>query len=181
MVCSYLDGKIRQCLLSLEDLLSCRYSHCGLVSRLRRKVLSSTKAKPTPLLSPPSTLSHILDKELPAWLFCTEDLYKLHLSDHSVPVLAAAAKSCSLSGISTVARNKSSYISKIVSHFISQRCRLIPLSSSKGMISFFCTTVLFISSIYLKFALKIVLCSPEFEKCECRQRVGDWAQSAAND
>ena len=72
MVCLYLDGKIRQCLLSLEDLQSCRYSHCGLVSRLQRKVLSSTKAKPTPFLSPPSTLSHILDKEqVPAWLFYT--------------------------------------------------------------------------------------------------------------
>jgi hypothetical protein len=133
MVCSYLDGKIRQCLLSLEDLQSCRYSHCGLVSRLEHKVLSSLKPKPTPFVSPPSSLSHILDKEPPAWSFYTENLYKLHLSDHSVPVLAAAAKSCSLSGNSTVACNKSSYISKIVSHFISQRCQLVSLSSSKEL------------------------------------------------
>ena len=77
----------------------------------------------------------VLDKELPAWLFYTEDLYKLHLPDHSVPVLAAAASSCSLSSNvnSTVACNKSSYISKIVSHFISQRCQLVSLSSSNGL------------------------------------------------
>jgi hypothetical protein len=83
LVCSFLDGKLRQCLLSLEDVETHRYSHCGLISRLQRKAMSATKAKPISLLSPASALSYIIDKKHPAWLFYNEDLYKLHLSDHT--------------------------------------------------------------------------------------------------
>jgi hypothetical protein len=36
MVCSYVDGKIKQCILSLENLQSKNYSHCRFMSRLCR-------------------------------------------------------------------------------------------------------------------------------------------------
>jgi hypothetical protein len=38
IISSYVDGKFRQCVPSLEELQSCRYSHCKLVSRLYHTV-----------------------------------------------------------------------------------------------------------------------------------------------
>ena len=46
-VCSYLNGKFRQCALSLEELQSCKYSHCQLVSRLQYTHPSLTKIECT--------------------------------------------------------------------------------------------------------------------------------------
>ena len=70
MVCSYLDGKIWQCLLSPEDLQSCRYSHCGLVSRrLGFNVMSCPLRRLSPLLSShPQPLFRIL---LKTYINCT--------------------------------------------------------------------------------------------------------------
>ena len=82
-----------------------------------------------------SSLPCIFDKELPVWLFCTEDLYELHLSDLSISVLAAAAKSCLQSSkkCSLPERKKSCYISTIVSHFVANHSQLISSSSSNGL------------------------------------------------
>jgi len=85
---------------------------------------------PSQSLCPLSTI----DKELPAWLFYTDELYTLHLSAISVSDLAAAARCCSqISDDGKSTHAKSLYISKIVSHFVSQRARLISLSTVKGV------------------------------------------------
>jgi len=135
VICSYFCGKIRQCLLSLEELQSCKYSHCRLLLRLCHPIsFPHNKIDSVPFPSQSSSLLSTMDKELPAWLFYTDELYTLHLSHLSASDLAAAAKCCSqISDESKRTHAKSSYISKIVSHFVSQRACLVSLSTVKGV------------------------------------------------
>jgi hypothetical protein len=115
LVCSYVDGKLKQCTLSLEKIQSKNYSHCQIVSRLCRA--------PPPV--PPSSsqilnLYSVIAQKEPAWLFHSNDLYRLHLSHLPAPVLLSAAKSCSRDP-QKVLRNKTTYISTIIDHFILER------------------------------------------------------------
>lgn len=67
----------------------------------------------------------VIPQEEPAWLFHSENLYRLHLSQLPPPVLAFAAKPCSTDP-QKVPRKKSSSISKIIDHFVSERNIFIP-------------------------------------------------------
>ena len=84
LVCAYADGKLKQCTVSLEDLQSKTYANCQIVSRLCRPSL----------VVPPSDSSidvySVIAQEEPAWLFHSDDLYRLHLSQLPAPVLASA-------------------------------------------------------------------------------------------
>ena len=40
VVCSFLNGKLKQCTLSLTDLEQCNYTHCWLLSRLNGNLKS---------------------------------------------------------------------------------------------------------------------------------------------
>jgi len=125
-----LDGNSQQHFLTFDFLQSSKYSHCSFLSTISGQV---------PLCPSESTvdknLPYILDKVLPAWLFYTEDHYKLCLSHLSVSVLAASAKSCLKfsKSHSLPERKKNCYISTIVSHFIADRNHLISSSSSNGL------------------------------------------------
>ena len=85
-------------------------------------------------LSSESTILGVSEKELPAWLFYTEDLYTLHLSDLLVSDLASVAKHCfQSSNEGTIPEKKSCYISIIVSHFLANRSNMISSSLSNGV------------------------------------------------
>ena len=115
LVCAYADGKLKQCVVSLEDLQSKTYVHCQIVSRLCRASLV------VPLSDPCINVYSVIAQEEPAWIFHSEDLYHLHLSQLPAPVLASAAKSCSTSrDFQNIPHNKTSFISIIIDHFVSE-------------------------------------------------------------
>ena len=91
LVCAYVDGKLKQRVVSLEDLQSKTYVHCQIVSRLCRASLV------VPLSDPCIDVYSVIAQEEPAWIFHSEGLYRLHLSWLPAPVFASAAKSCSTS------------------------------------------------------------------------------------
>jgi hypothetical protein len=134
VVCSFLNGKLNQCTVSLEDLESHYYTHCWLLSRLRGKcsslnsrVLSTAPSLP---LENANVFNIIANKD-PTWLCYSNASYRLRLSQLSVSILADAVKSCSLPSSQVIPRKKEMYISKIVDHFISERNRYILTSRAK--------------------------------------------------
>jgi len=128
-----IEGNPQQHWLSFYYLESSRYSHCKFLSTFGCEMPTAANINHSSPVD--SSLPYIFDKELPAWLFYTEDLYELHLSDLSISVLAAAAKSCLQSSkkCSLPERKKSCYISTIVSHFVANHSQLISSSSSNGL------------------------------------------------
>ena len=113
-VCAYTDGKLKQCMVSLEDLQSKKYAHCQIVSRLCG----------VSLITPLSDLGIgpvyiVLAQEKPAWLSYSGELYRLHLSYLPASVLALTAKSCSTDP-KNMTHNKTSFISNIINHFLSE-------------------------------------------------------------
>jgi hypothetical protein len=115
LICSYVDGKLKQCILSLDSLQSKNYSHCQIVSRL-------CKAPPPvcPSASQILELYSVVAQEEPAWLFHSVELLRLHLSHLPAFILSFAANACS-SDTRKVYRNRSSCISIIVDHFVLER------------------------------------------------------------
>ena len=75
LICSYVGGKLKQCTLSLENLQSKTYSHCQIVSMLCR---ASPPVPPS--ASQNVDVYSVIAQEEPAWLFRSDDLYRLHLS-----------------------------------------------------------------------------------------------------
>ena len=110
LVCAYANGKLKQCMLSSEDPQSKTYAHCQIVSRLCRASFV------VPQSDSCIEVYSVIAQEEPAWLFHSDDLYRLHLSQLPAPVLASAAKSCSRDP-KNIPRNKTSSISKIIDHF----------------------------------------------------------------
>lgn len=123
VICSYVDGNLKQCTLSLRTLQSKKYSHCQIVSKLCR----------TSFVVPPSAKHNIdvysvMAEKEPAWLFYSDNLYRLHLSQLHGSVLSSAVKSCSETEVKSpqeVSRYKTAFISKIIDHFVSQRSNFI--------------------------------------------------------
>jgi len=119
VVCSFLNGKLKQCTLSLKDLEVCKYTHCWLLSRLYGKLF------PLKLPLHIGNIFNIIANEDPSWLYYSDVSYHFHLSQLPVSVLALAVKSCSRLVSEPILRKKALYISKIIDHFNSERNRYI--------------------------------------------------------
>jgi hypothetical protein len=136
VVCTFLNGKLKQCTLSQKELISHNYTHCWLLSCLHGKsfpLKSDVVVIATPLTK---HFFNIVAKEDPAWLYYSFETYHMHLSQVSVSVLATAIKSCSQSGIGCKVIphkkcKKEMIISTIIEHFISERNRYILTSRAK--------------------------------------------------
>ena len=118
LICSYIGGKLKQCVLSLETgLQSKRYTHCQIISRL------CTVTQLVPLAaSHTDKIYNVISQKIPAWLFHSDELFRLHLSQLPFAVLYFVVKSCCASGSpQKSSRNKTSLVSNIIDHFISER------------------------------------------------------------
>ena len=115
VVCSYLNGRIKQCTVTVKDLESRNFTHCRLFSRVYGKCFPQ-KLSTAPPLESTGTFDVIANEE-PTWLFCSDTLYHLHLSPLSASVLAMAVKLCSQPGSQAIPRQKAMYISKIIDYF----------------------------------------------------------------
>ena len=89
VVCAFLNGKLKQCILSLKDLEKSNYTHCWLLSRLSGKCFP---LRPHVVQSPETGLIFNVSivNEDPKWLYYPDATYRLHLSQLSVSVLAVA-------------------------------------------------------------------------------------------
>jgi len=132
VVCSYLNGKIKQCTVTLKDLESCKFTHCCLFSRLYGKCFPQ-KLPSTALPLESVRIFDIIANEEPTWLFHSDTLYRLHLSPLSASVLAMAVKSCSQPGSQAIPRQKAIYISTIIDHFFSERSRYLLACRAKSL------------------------------------------------
>ena len=74
LICSYIGGKLKQCVLSLETgLQSKRYTHCQIISRL------CTVTQLVPLAaSHTDKIYNVISQKIPAWLFHSDELFRLH-------------------------------------------------------------------------------------------------------
>ena len=136
VVCSYLNGRIKQCMVTLKVLESCKYTHCWLFSRLHGKCFPLKVLAALPLES--TGTFNIIANEEPAWLFHSDMLYHSHLSPLAASILAMAVKSCSEGPDNqAMPRQKAMYVSKIIDHFSSERhryilaCRAKPSATSR--------------------------------------------------
>jgi len=89
VVCSYLNSRIKQCTVTLNNLKSCIFTHCRLFPRLYGDC-SQKLSTALPLES--TGIFDIIANEEPTWLLCSNTLYHLHLSSLSASVLAMAVK-----------------------------------------------------------------------------------------
>ena len=89
------------------------YSHCQIISRLCK----ASHAPQAPSANQINKLYSAVVQEEPAWLFQSEDLYCLHLSQLPAPILSFAAMSCSKDS-KQVHHNKTSSIFVIINHFV---------------------------------------------------------------
>ena len=93
VVCTFLNGKLKQCTVSPKELISHNYTHCWLLSRLHGKTFPlKSDVKIAPLLENEG-IFNVVAKEDPSWLYHSDAFYRLLLSQVSVSVLAAAIKS----------------------------------------------------------------------------------------
>ena len=115
IICSCVNGKIKQCTLSLEYLQSKKYSHCQVVTKL-------CKVSPGALFACDSDVDvySVVARKGPAWLFRSEELCRGHLSQLPASVLLSVAKLCS-GDLHKFYCNKPSSISKIIEHFVLER------------------------------------------------------------
>ena len=120
-VCVILNGKLKQCLISLKDLQSPRYTHCRVLVRLFEKRHGlPPKLACVKFTAPPTNVFYIVANKEPAWLHYSEAWYCLHLTHLSLPILTATVKRLKL-GSSLVYRSKEKCVSKIVDHFMLER------------------------------------------------------------
>jgi hypothetical protein len=89
LICSYVDGRLRQCPLSLENLQSKKYSHCQIVSKLCQ---TSVPVPPFANLNQNIDVYRAIAQEEPAWLFRSKEFYRLHLFQLPAHVLSLAAR-----------------------------------------------------------------------------------------
>ena len=122
VVCCFLNGKLKQCTVSPKDIESCNYSHCRLLSRLHGRCFptKSDIISINPCMEVNNIFNDVANKD-PTWLYHSDATYRLHLSQLSRSILATAVKSCMQPGSKVVSRNKESYISEIILHFITER------------------------------------------------------------
>lgn len=130
VVCSNLNGRIKQCTVTLKDLESCKFTHCRLFSRLYRKCFPQKLSAALALES--IRLFDIIANEELTWLFHSDTLYRLHLSPLSASVLPMAVKSCSQPGSQAIPRQKAIYISTIIDHLFSERSRYLLACRAKS-------------------------------------------------
>ena len=92
VVCSYLNGRIKQCTVTLNNIESHIFTHCHLFSQLYGKCFPQKLSTAPPLES--TGIFDIIANEELTWLFCSNTLYHLHLSPLLASVLAMTVKSC---------------------------------------------------------------------------------------
>jgi len=118
-VCVILNGKLKQCMVSLKDLQSPKYTHCWVLFRLFEKCLLPKTRRVISTASPTNVFNIVANKD-PTWLHYSEASYCLHLMHLSLPILTATVKNLQL-GSSLICRSKEKCVSKIVDHFMLER------------------------------------------------------------
>ena len=79
LVCVFLNGKLKQCMVTLKELESCKYTHCWLLSCLHERSL------PLALKLETMSIFSVVAKKDPSWLYYSKESYRFHLSQLSDP------------------------------------------------------------------------------------------------
>ena len=106
LVCVLQNGKLNQCMVSIKDFESSKYTHCWVLARLYEKCCSN--------------IFNVVRNKKPIWLQYADASYYFNLSYLSLSVLIKTVNSLQLA-TRDVLRSKERCVSKLVDHFLLER------------------------------------------------------------